>query len=146
MGASRTLCGAQDSESISKEILMRHAAVLVLIVLLALPHPVFAQSSDAQIWRSFVEKIDLGTTLKVRLKEGQRVKATLVQVSSEAIVLKPKTRVPVPPQSVPWSAIESIEIDRPGGIGPGKAIAIGIASGVGAFFGMVFIALAMVAD
>ena len=125
---------------------MRHAVVLVLILLLAAPRVTFAQQRDIDVWRSFVEKIDLGTTLKVRLKEGQRVKAMLMQVSPDFIVLKPKTRVPVAPQAVPWSAIESIEVDRPGGIGPGKAIAIGIASGVGAFFAMVFIAIATIQD
>jgi hypothetical protein len=125
---------------------MRHVLVPILVLILAMPGVAHAQQPDAQLWRSFVEKVDIGTTLKMRLKEGQRVKATLLQVSPEAIVVKPKTRVPVPAQSVPFEAIESLEIDRPGGIGVGKAVAIGVASGVGAFLGMLLIVFATFDD
>jgi hypothetical protein len=103
-------------------------------------------AATADVWRAFVEKLHVGSTVKVRLKDGTRVKATLLQASPEAMTIQPKTRIPVEPQTVPFSAIESLEVDRSNGIGAGKAIAIGVASGAGAFAGLMLIILAAMSD
>jgi hypothetical protein len=61
------------------------------------------------------------------------------------LLLQPKTRRPVPVQQVPYDAVASLEV--PGkGIGAGKAAAIGVAAGAGAFWAMVGIALAIWSD
>jgi hypothetical protein len=100
----------------------------------------------ADVWRAFVEKLHVGSTVKVRLKDGTRVKATLLQASPEAMTIQPKTRIPVGPRTVPFTSIESLEVDRSNGIGAGKAIAIGVASGAGAFLGLMLIAFAVIDD
>jgi hypothetical protein len=101
---------------------------------------------DADIWRAFVEKVPIGTELNVRLVNGQRFRATLVQTSADAVTILPKTRLPVPVQSVAYDEIASLERREHGGIGGGKAAAIGVASGVGGFFGAMLIVLALVGD
>ena len=120
---------------------------VALIALLGTSSAVARQPvANADLWRAFVEKLHVGSTLKVRLKDGTRVKATLLQVSREAITIQPRTRIPVEPQSVPFDAIESLDLDRSKGIGVGKAIAIGVASAAGAFVGMMLIVFAVVGD
>jgi hypothetical protein len=61
------------------------------------------------------------------------------------VLLQPKTRVPVPIQPVPYGEIVRLEKTRQG-IGAGKAVAIGVATGVGAFFVTLAVMLAAVGD
>ena len=64
-------------------------------------------------------------------------KATLVGVRDNAMLIQPKTRVPVPIQTVPRTRRRPADWKKTKpGIGAGKAIAIGAATGVGAFFGI----------
>jgi|SRR5262245_23860614 len=119
------------------------AVAVVLVGLLGAPD-LFAQPPvTADLWRAYVEKQQVGTTLKVRLKDGTRVKAMLLLVSPEAMTIQPKTRIPVEPQTVPFSTIDSLEVDRSNGIGTARAIAIG---GAAAFVGLMLVVLALASD
>lgn len=112
-----------------------------LVCVLALP--VAAQTpSNPEVWRDFASKIDVGTRVKVRLADGERFTATLIQASPADLVVQPRTRIPVPVRRVPYEAIVSLERDEARGMGAGKAVAIGVASGVGAFFATFLILLA----
>jgi hypothetical protein len=117
---------------------------IVLTLLLALvSQPVWGQTPpQADVWRTFAEKIETGSRIKLRTRDGQRVSATLVQASPDALLVQPRTRRPVPVQRVAYDDIVSIERDDARGIGAGKAAAIGVASGVGAFFGILLIMIA----
>jgi hypothetical protein len=120
--------------------------VLALIGLLA-ASPVQAQvAAGPDIWRAFAEKIEPGRTLKVRLRSGQRFKATLLQVSEQGLTLHPKTRVPVPPQVVTFAEVASLEIDSGKGAGIGRAIAVGAAVAAGTFFGLMVLTLSVLSD
>ena len=122
--------------------------IALLLVLLVASHPAAAQTAEtAQLWRSFAANIEVGSTLKVRLRGGQRFKATLVQAGTDALMLQPKTRTPVPVQPVAYDAIVSLERMRTsGGVGAGKAAAIGVATGVGAFFLTMVLFIAAIDD
>jgi hypothetical protein len=80
--------------------------------------------------------------LTVRLQNGQRFRATLIAVRDDAVLLQPRTRVPVPVQAVPYDEIATLERRESGGIGAGKAAAIGVASGAGAFVVILLILMA----
>jgi len=114
-----------------------------LIIAFAASHA--AAQASADIWRSFAERVEVGTELNVRLADGQRFRATLVAVRPDAVLLQPKTRVPVPIQPVPYGEIVRLERTRQG-IGGGKAVAIGVATGVGAFFATLAVILAAAGD
>ena|SRR2546426_12595878 len=129
-----------------KNVLTRAVVVVLIALLGAADLPAQAPAASADIWRAFAEKLHVGSTVKVRLKDGTRVKATLLQVSPESMTIQPKTRIPVEPQAVPFSTIESLDVDRSNGIGVGKAVAIGVASAAGAFVGLMLIAFAVVGD
>jgi hypothetical protein len=105
---------------------------------------VTAQAAPA-VWRGFAERIAVGTELNVRLNDGHRFRATLVGAQDDAVLLQPKTRIPVPVQAVPYGEIVRMEPRKPG-IGAGKAVAVGVASGVGAFFGILALLFAIGGD
>jgi hypothetical protein len=122
------------------------AAVLVLVTLMAWPKEALAQVVGPEIWRAFAEKVDTGATLKVRLVNGKRFKATLLQVSADGMTVQPKTRVPVTPEVVRFTDIASLEIDSGKGASMAKAVAVGAAVAAGAFFGLMAMTFAVWGD
>ena len=113
-----------------------------LVLSLLAAAPVRAQV-PADVWRTFAQNIDVGSEMNVRLQDGKRFRATLVGVRDDALLLQPKTRVTVPVQAVPYGDIASLERRKAGGgVGAGKAAAIGVASGVGSFFAILLILVA----
>jgi hypothetical protein len=120
---------------------VRRILAVAVIVVMFVPSGAAAQAAD-DVWRSFAEKVDVGTELNVRLQDGKRFRATLVGAREEALLLQPKTRVPVPVQAVAYEAIASLERRQHGGIGAAKAAAIGVATGAGVFLAIFAILLA----
>jgi hypothetical protein len=125
---------------------MTSIVALLLIALLVAPAAHAQAVAGPDIWRSFAARIEPGKTLKVRLTSGQRFRATLLQVTDEALTVQPKTRVPVPAQVVPFAQVASLEIDTGKGANIGKAVAIGAAVAAGAFFGLMALVFAVAAD
>jgi hypothetical protein len=125
---------------------MRTVIAMLVVLMTVQPLAAAAQVQDgAHVWRTFAEKIEVGARIKVRLQDGRRVSATLVQAGEDALLIQPRTRVAVPVQPVPYAAIASIERDVPG-MSVGKAAAIGVGAGAATFFGVFLIMLAVFAD
>ena len=82
----------------------------------------------------------------MRLRDGTRFRATLLEARADGVLVHPRTRVPVEVQEVRYADIVSLERRTPGGISAGKAVGIGIASGVGVFFAVVGILVAAYGD
>ena len=118
-----------------------HLATTTALIVFLAAHNVAAQTSS-EIWKSFAEHVDVGTELNVRLNDGSRFRAMLVGVRDNAMLVQPKTRIPVPIQAVPYEDVIRIERTKPG-IGTGKAVAIGLATGAGAFFGILALLFAI---
>ena len=117
------------------------AAVLVL----ALSVQSVAAQTPSDVWRRFAEGVRIGTELDVRLDDGQRMRATLVGIRDDAVLLQPRTRVTVPVQAVSYDKIVRMEPRRPGH-STGKAIAIGAATGAGVFFGVMALLVAALGE
>ena len=125
---------------------MKRMLALVLIAALLAPSGAAAQVAP-DVWRGFVEKLDPGTELNVRLAEGKRFRAVLVGVRADAVLLQPKTRVTVPVQAVPYDAIAALERrQQSAGMGAAKAAGIGVASGVAVFFAIMAVVFAAYDD
>jgi hypothetical protein len=123
-----------------------HAHLITTAVLtLALSVQSAAAQTPAGIWRSFAERVSIGTELDVRLEDGQRMRATLVGVREDAVLLQPKTRITVPVQAVPYDKIVRME-PRKRGHSAGKALAIGAATGAGVFFGVMAVLVAVIGE
>ena len=122
--------------------------VIAILVVLTTVQPLAASAQVPQsgpVWRTFAETVEPGTRIRVRLQDGRRLSATLIQVTDEALLIQPRTRVPVPVQPLPYDAIASLEREAPG-MSVGKAAAIGVGAGVATFFGVFLIMLAVFAD
>jgi hypothetical protein len=113
------------------------------LLMLAVSAQGVAAQTTAEVWRGFAERLALGTELNVRVDDGRRVRATLVGVRDDAVLLQPRTRIPVSIQTVPYEQIVSMELRKPGS-GAAKAVAIGVATGVGTFFGILALMFAAV--
>jgi hypothetical protein len=115
----------------------------VLTVVMILAGPVLAQAPpQAGVWRAFAERVEVGSRIAMRLSDGRRIQAVLVQAAPDGLLVQPRTRVPVPVQQVPYGDIVSIERVEGRGIGAGKAVALGVASGVGAALGTFLLIIA----
>ena len=118
---------------------IRFMTTAVLLTLFA-AHGAAAQTSP-DIWRNFARRVDVGTEVNVELSDGRRLRAMLVGADDDAVLLQPKTRIAVPVQTVSYDAIVRMET-RKGGSSVGKAVAIGVATGVGTFFGIMAVLFA----
>ena len=108
------------------------APVVAVALMLGLASPGFAQSP----WRTIAEQVPAGSVVKVRLASGQTFSAVLVRPEENSVLLQPRTRQPVPVQTVRYDAIVSMERVDGRGVGVGKAVAIGAAVGGAAFLGL----------
>jgi|SRR5688572_6563919 hypothetical protein len=118
---------------------------MMLVIAMFGPSVALAQTPpQGEIWRAFAQKVDVGTRVRVRLDDGQRVVATLIEANEDGLLVQPRTRVPVPVQRIAYDRIESLERDDARGVGAAKAVAIGVASGVGAFLGTLLILIATI--
>jgi hypothetical protein len=121
----------------------RRVVAIALMIALAIPCATAAQTAD--VWRTFAQKLDVGSDIRVHLANGQRFRATLIDAREDRLVVQPKTRVPVSVQSIDYDAILSIERAK-NGTGAAKAAAIGVGTGVASFFAIMLIMLAAYSD
>jgi hypothetical protein len=119
-------------------------SILLVIAAIGSDRAIARTPEQADTWHMFAQKVEVGTRLKIRLDDGQRITATLIEANAEGLLVQPRTRVPVPVQRIAYDRIASLERDKGHGIGAGKAVAIGVASGVGAFLGTLLILIATI--
>ena len=105
---------------------------------------VTAQTSRSTVAGEFVSRLPLGTNTKLRLEDGRKLKAMLISVEDDAVVVKVDTRIPEPPIRIELNRIIDADIDR--GANFGKAIAAGAAAGAGAALGVFFLLIAIYSD
>jgi len=92
----------------------------------------------------YVQRLPTGSKVKVERTDGSSLKGTLMKAGADTIVVQKNTRVPEPPIEIPVAQIARVTIDS--GTSTGKAVGIGIASGVGAFFAILAILAATFDD
>jgi hypothetical protein len=102
--------------------------------------------ADRATMADYVQKLPMGSKVRVERTDGTALRGTLMQAGGESIVVQKNTRIPEPPVSIPLGELARVTPENGGGIGAGKAAAIGIASGVGAFFAILAIAFAAGGD
>ena len=104
------------------------------------------QAATVDLLRSYVGKLPIGAIVKVKLKEGKGVTGTLMVIEPDAIVVKPKTRISRPERRLPLTEIEFVELQERNGASIAKAVGIGLATGAGAFLGLMLLAIAVIDD
>src|SRR5947199_192846 len=81
-----------------------------------------------ELWRAFVQKLPIGSVVKIRTRDGERLTAILFVVDEAGMTVKPKTRYAEPARRIPFDRLDNVEVQRPG-VNYGKAAAIGAAVG-----------------
>jgi hypothetical protein len=81
------------------------------------------------LWRAFVQRLPIGSVVKIRTRDGEQLTAILFVVDETGMTVKPKTRYAEPARRIPFERLDNVEVQRPG-VNYGKAAAIG--AGVGA--------------
>ena len=118
-------------------------AILVLRPMAAAAQPPLTAEAEAAAFKQMAAGIPLGTRVVVRTKEGRRLRATLMAVETERIVLKRDARVPEPAVAVAFADLARFERDSKGGVSMVKAIGIGLAAGAGAILTLFAIAVTL---
>jgi hypothetical protein len=122
---------------------LQSIASVALIMLFAVGHPAHAQQpvSEADAWQALASRLEAGATVEVRLKDGARVRGTMVTSDAATLHLKPHARWPEPIRTIPFGDIESIARWKEGMM-PGTKVLIGVGIGAGVWFLAVVMALA----
>ena len=103
--------------------------VYALVLLTATPRLVAQQHEEAnEVWRTYAERVPPGALVSVRLKNGPALKGHVIQVTSDAVRLNLKKRLPVPDREVRFADIESITSVKEGK-SPGQKVLVGAAIG-----------------
>jgi hypothetical protein len=96
-------------------------------------------------WHAFAQRLEAGAPLRIRRRDGTRLRASFIEAQADAILVQPKTRLAVPAEALRYADVLSIERDK-GGIGAGKAAAIGVAAGAGTFLVILLTLIASIQD
>ena len=120
----------------------RRLACAVLAVSIAVPAAAQQPSRD---WEQVAIALKPGTRVEVDLADGTHVQGTVLGQDQDraALVVSPKTRIPVEPWRIGYSEIRSIDekVSR-GGMRPGTKVLLGIGIGLGALMLLYGIAVA----
>jgi hypothetical protein len=122
----------------------RILSLIVIAALMGSATGVSAQSvgtsipRSADYWLRYTEKLQVGSTIRVRTSDGKRMTAVLAFVDETGITVEPKTRVPESPRHISFDQLQQVELNQ-NGRSVGKSVAIGVATGVGTFLGILLI-------
>lgn len=119
----------------------------VLASVLSAPGVSMAQpaNDEAGKWQTVVERLEPAALVSIRLKDGTRLKGTVLSAQAETFTLKPRTRIPVAGRDIRYDAIATLERTTVG-MSPAKKVLIGVATGVGTAVVLVAILVASAWD
>lgn len=101
-------------------------------------------ATDPAVMAEYVQKLQLGTRVRVDLVNRKSVKGTLMKATDRAIVVQTRTRLPEPPFELPLTDILSVTPESSNGVG--RAIGIGAAAGAAASLGVLLLLVAVFSD
>jgi hypothetical protein len=85
----------------------------------------------------YVQKLPAGSRIRVDRTDGRSMKGTLMRATAQAITVQANTRVPEPPVEIPLNTVTRAQLEGNGGSSTARAVGIGIATGLGVFFGII---------
>jgi len=102
------------------------------------------EADRVAVFRQYVERLPLGSRVRVQTLDGVRWSATLLSADHERVVLQPRGRLTEPPRTIPIASLQLIEPESHANNHLAKAVAIGVVSGAAAFLTILLVALAAV--
>jgi hypothetical protein len=104
-----------------------------------------APAIDRTVMAAYAQRIAAGRKVRVERSDGPSLRGTLMKAGPDTITVQRNTRVPEPPVEIPIERITRLTLDQPSS-SVGRNIAIGVASGVGATFGVLLLLAAIFGD
>jgi hypothetical protein len=102
---------------------------------------------DPVTMADYAHRIPAGSRVRIERSAGNVIRGTLLQVGAQSLTIQANARIPEAPFEVPLATITRLTLDDArGGSSTAKAIAIGVASGVGAFLAILGILAATIND
>ena len=89
--------------------------------------PQAPRPSGAGAWERYLQSVPVGSKVKVMTVDGRSFKATYMGVEGAVVTLRPRTRIPEPPVSIPVASLALLELDQGTSTGKIVAIAAGVA-------------------
>ena len=110
---------------------IRSGMAAALLVVVAANQPALAQRAptSADRWRAVAAGLEDGTLVEVHLRDGSRVRGTLVSLDETAMQVLPHTRVPVPVRAIAFRDVDVLDQWRKG-LSPGARTLVVVGSGV----------------
>jgi hypothetical protein len=122
------------------------AAVMVAVMLIAPAASAQPAEQDvAERWHRVVSDLEPAAYVAIRMKNGRKVKGTVVAAGDRSFTFMPHTRIPVPAREVDYTEIATLERSRQG-MSPGLKVLIGAGAGVGGFLLLMIAAFAAYGD
>jgi hypothetical protein len=100
-------------------------------------------SAEAAAFQQLAATLPLGSRVDVQTRAGRRLTATLMHVTSDAIIVKRESRVPEPAVSIPFAELTRLRRHEKSGFSLAKAVGVGLAAGVGAILTVFAIAVSL---
>src|SRR5215510_2980436 len=85
------------------------STLVVAIIVWSTAIPAGAQAADqTEAWRTLAERLEAGSAVVVRLRDGRHFKATFIGAHQDTLMLQRKTRVPVPVEEIGYDSIATL--------------------------------------
>jgi hypothetical protein len=88
--------------------------------------------NEPELWRTVAAKLEPASLVSLRLKNGERLKGTVLASDAKALTIKPHTRIPVPAREISFDEIASLQREKPS-ISPAKKVLLGVGIGAVAY-------------
>jgi hypothetical protein len=100
-----------------------------------------APAIDRSVLSEYVQRIPAGSKVRVERTTGGTLRGTLMKAEPDSIIVQRNTRVPEPPVEIPLGTVTRVTLEQ--GSSTGRNVAIGVAAGVGATFGVLLFLAAL---
>ena len=101
-----------------------------------------ADPRDLEDRRKYIEQLPAGTAVQIDLADGTHLKATLIGVEHDVVIVQPRTRLPAAYRRIPLQAIVSLSPESRN-LNVSNAMAIGVGAGVASFVALFLIVWTM---
>jgi hypothetical protein len=91
-------------------------------------------SVEVAAMAEYVQKLPVGSKVRVDRTDGSTLRGTLMKATAASVIVQKSTRIPEPFVEVPIAQVARVNVETGNGTSTAKAIGIGIAAGLGAFF------------
>lgn len=100
--------------------------------------------ADAAVLAEYVQKLPLGSKVRVDRVKGGAVTGTLMKATSDVVIVQRHTRVPEPQETIPLAQVLAVTPQVQSSVG--RAIGAGAAAGAGAAVGVILLLIALWGD